>query len=51
MEFTLQVAIAAVLTALAAYLLGSISFAIIITRLFSGKDIRDSGSGDRKSVV
>ena len=46
MEFTLQVAIAAVLTALAAYLLGSISFAIIITRLFSGKDIRDSGSGN-----
>lgn len=28
------------------YLLGSINFAIIITKLFTGKDIRDSGSGN-----
>lgn len=35
-----------VLTAGIAYLLGSISFAIIITKLFSGKDIRSFGSGN-----
>lgn len=29
-----------------AYLLGSINFAILVTQLFSGKDIRDSGSGN-----
>lgn len=34
------------LTALCAYLLGSFSFAIIITRLYSHSDIRDSGSGN-----
>lgn len=34
------------LTIACAYLLGSISFAIIVTRLFSHSDIRDSGSGN-----
>lgn len=34
------------LTAVISYLLGSISFAIIVTRLFSGKDIRSVGSGN-----
>lgn len=38
--------LALLLTAIAAYLLGSISFAIIVTRLFSKKDIRDFGSGN-----
>lgn len=37
---------ALVLTAIAAYLLGSISFAIIVTRLHSHTDIRDYGSGN-----
>lgn len=34
------------LTIVISYLLGSISFAIIITKLFSGKDIRSFGSGN-----
>lgn len=34
------------LTALCAYLLGSVSFAIIVTKLFSKTDIRNSGSGN-----
>lgn len=34
------------LTAAAAYLLGSISFAIVVTRFFSHTDIRNSGSGN-----
>ncbi len=38
--------LAVILTAAAAYLLGSISFAIIITRLFSKEDIRTHGSGN-----
>lgn len=33
-------------TALAAYLLGSISFAVIFSKLFAKKDVRDSGSGN-----
>ena len=37
---------AMLLAAVIGYLLGSISFAILITRLFSGKDIRDFGSGN-----
>ena len=37
---------ALLLVAAVAYLLGSISFAIIVTRLFSHKDIRDFGSGN-----
>ena len=34
------------LTAVAAYLLGSISFAVIFTKLFIGRDIREFGSGN-----
>lgn len=34
------------LTALVSYLLGSISFAIIVTKAFSHRDIRDFGSGN-----
>jgi glycerol-3-phosphate acyltransferase PlsY len=33
-------------SAICSYLLGSISFAIIITYLFTKKDVRDSGSGN-----
>ncbi len=38
--------LAMLLAATVAYLLGSVSFAIIITRLFSGEDIRSFGSGN-----
>lgn len=38
--------LAMLLAAVVAYLLGSVSFAIIVTRLFAGKDIRDFGSGN-----
>lgn len=38
--------LALLLAAVIAYLLGSISFAIIVTRLFSGNDIRSFGSGN-----
>lgn len=38
--------LALVLSAGIAYLLGSISFAIIVTKFFSGKDIRSFGSGN-----
>ena len=31
---------------LAAYLIGSISFAVIFSKIFTGKDVRDSGSGN-----
>lgn len=34
------------LSSVAAYLLGSISFSILITRLFAGTDIRNHGSGN-----
>lgn len=37
---------AVLLSAIAGYLLGSINFAIIITKIFSKKDIRDFGSGN-----
>lgn len=37
---------AMLLAAIVGYSLGSISFAIIVTRLFSGKDIRSFGSGN-----
>ena len=45
MEIFLQI-LALLLAAVAAYLIGSINFAIIITRLFAKKDIRDYGSGN-----
>ena len=38
--------LAMLLTVVIAYLLGSISFAIIVTKLFSKQDIRDFGSGN-----
>ena len=38
--------LALLLAAVIAYLLGSVSFAIIVTRAFSGKDIRSFGSGN-----
>ena len=38
--------LALLLTVICSYLLGSISFAIIVTKLFSKKDIRDFGSGN-----
>ena len=38
--------LALLLTALVSYLLGSISFAILVTKAFSRKDIRDFGSGN-----
>ena len=38
--------LAMLLTAVAAYLLGSVSFAIIVTKGFTGKDIRAYGSGN-----
>lgn len=38
--------LALLLTAIISYLLGSISSAIIVTKLFSKKDIRDFGSGN-----
>lgn len=38
--------LAMLLSAVIAYVLGSINFAIIITRAFSGKDIRSFGSGN-----
>lgn len=38
--------LALLLTAVGAYLLGSLNFAIIVTRLMSHADIRDSGSGN-----
>ena len=37
------------LCALCAYLLGSLNFGIIVTRLFTGKDLRDYGSGNAGS--
>ena len=38
--------LALLLAVVIAYLLGSVNFAIITTKLFSGKDIRDYGSGN-----
>ena len=45
MEIFLQI-LALLLACIAAYLIGSINFAIIVTRLFAKKDIRDFGSGN-----
>ena len=39
-------AIYAVLTAVCAYLLGSVSFAVIVSKLFLKKDVRKMGSGN-----
>ncbi len=45
-EFLINCWPSLILTALAAYLLGSLNSAIIVTKLFSHSDIRDSGSGN-----
>ncbi|MGI5856563.1 MAG: glycerol-3-phosphate 1-O-acyltransferase PlsY [Candidatus Merdivicinus sp.] len=45
MEIFLQF-LALLLTGVLAYLIGSINFAIIVTKLFAKKDIRDFGSGN-----
>ena len=45
-DFIAQNALAFVLTAAVAYLLGSISSAVIFSRLFTGKDVRTQGSGN-----
>lgn len=37
------IALAAII---AAYLIGSVNFAVIFSKLFTGKDVRDSGSGN-----
>lgn len=36
----------AIVTAIAAYLLGSINFAVVFTKLFTKQDVRDFGSGN-----
>ena len=38
--------IIAILAVVAAYLVGSINFAVIFSKLFTGKDVRESGSGN-----
>ena len=45
MEIFLQILVL-LLTGALAYLIGSINFAIIVTKLFAKKDIRDFGSGN-----
>ncbi len=46
MPYEVTVILCFVLFALISYLLGSINFAIITTKRFTGKDVRDSGSGN-----
>ncbi|MEG0693651.1 MAG: glycerol-3-phosphate 1-O-acyltransferase PlsY [Oscillospiraceae bacterium] len=46
MEWTLSVVICLVASILIGYLLGSLNFAIIITKLFAHDDIRKHGSGN-----
>ena len=41
-----NVFVPALLTAVVAYLMGSTTFAVVVTRLFTGKDIRTMGSGN-----
>ena len=43
---TVAIIIRVLVTALIAYLFGSISFAVIFTKMSSKKDIRDMGSGN-----
>lgn len=42
----MQIVAAIVSTAVVSYLLGSVDFAILVTKLMTGKDIRDYGSGN-----
>ena len=46
MQITWNIILSIILAAICAYLLGSINFAIIVSRLFAHKDIRDFGSGN-----
>lgn len=46
MQEPVRLIVAALLAAVAAYLIGSISFSIIFTRIFDKKDIREMGSGN-----
>ncbi len=46
MEITWNIVLSIILAAICAYLLGSINFAIIVSKLFAHKDIRDFGSGN-----
>lgn len=46
MEWTITSTLVLAAGMVAAYLLGSINFAIIVTRLFKKGDIRDYGSGN-----
>lgn len=46
MSYQITVILCFVLFAIVSYLLGSINFAIITTKRFTGKDVRDSGSGN-----
>ena len=46
MQITWNIVVSILLAAVCAYLLGSINFAIIVTKLFAHKDIRDFGSGN-----
>ena len=46
MPYELTVFLCFVFFAVVSYLLGSINFAIITTKLFTGNDVRDSGSGN-----
>ena len=39
-------AMTAIVTVIAAYMIGSINFAVIYTKLFTNKDVRDFGSGN-----
>ena len=40
-----------VLVVLLSYLLGSLNFSIIFSKLLAKKDIRESGSGDTKVIL
>ena len=42
----MNILFAALLTALYGYLLGSISFAVIVSKTMFGQDVRDYGSGN-----
>lgn len=46
MTLNFNVAVAFILSAVVAYLLGSLCFGIIVSRLYAHKDVRDFGSGN-----
>lgn len=46
MKDVLPILLYCLITAFSCYLLGSISFAVIFSKLFARKDVRDSGSGN-----